>query len=66
MPTGTVKWFDEKQHYGFIIPDTGGPDVFVHLSQIDSGQPLQEGQQVTYELRDSPKGWIAVRVSKAV
>ncbi|MBS0297346.1 MAG: cold-shock protein [Proteobacteria bacterium] len=52
MATGTVKWFNATKGYGFIQPDAGGPDVFVHASAVERagmGQ-LQEGQKVSYEL----------------
>ncbi len=52
MATGTVKWFNKKKGYGFIIPDEGGNDVFVHISALErSGmRTLDEGQKVSYEL----------------
>lgn len=52
MPTGTVKWFNTQKGYGFIQPDGGGPDVFVHISAVErSGlQGLNEGQKISYEL----------------
>ncbi|MCB9994387.1 MAG: cold-shock protein [Hyphomicrobiaceae bacterium] len=52
MATGTVKWFNGQKGYGFIQPDEGGADVFVHISAIQrSGlKGLDEGQKVTYEL----------------
>jgi len=52
MNTGTVKWFNEQKGYGFIQPDNGGKDVFVHVSAVErSGlRGLQEGQKVSYEL----------------
>jgi cold shock protein len=52
MSTGTVKWFNEQKGYGFIQPDDGGKDVFVHISAVQrSGlQGLNDGQKVTYEL----------------
>ena len=53
MPTGTVKWFNEQKGYGFITPDEGGKDVFVHISAVErSGmRGLVEGQKVSYELQ---------------
>ena len=53
MATGTVKWFNEQKGYGFIQPDDGGKDVFVHISAVQrSGlQGLRDGQKVTYELQ---------------
>ena len=52
MPTGTVKWFNETKGYGFIQPDNGGKDVFVHVSAVErSGMPgLAEGQKISYEV----------------
>jgi cold shock protein len=52
MATGTVKWFNEQKGYGFIQPDEGGKDVFVHISAVErSGmRGLAEGQKVSYEL----------------
>ena len=52
MPTGTVKWFNETKGYGFIAPDNGGKDVFVHISALErSGmRGLAEGQKISYEL----------------
>ena len=53
METGTVKWFNDQKGYGFIQPDNGGKDVFVHVSAVQrSGlQGLAEGQKITYELQ---------------
>jgi cold shock protein len=50
--TGTVKWFNEQKGYGFIQPDNGGRDVFVHISAVErSGlRGLAEGQKITYEV----------------
>ena len=62
MPTGTVKWFDPRQGYGYIIPDDGGQDVFLHQSQLKMPAPPDEGQLVAYELQSSPKGPIALSV----
>jgi CspA family cold shock protein len=57
MPTGTVKWFNETKGYGFIQPDNGGKDVFVHVSALErSGmRGLAEGQKVSYELETDRK-----------
>ncbi len=53
MNTGTVKWFNEQKGYGFIQPDAGGKDVFVHVSAVErSGMVgLREGQKISYELQ---------------
>jgi cold shock protein len=55
---GVVKWFSELKGYGFIGPDAGGSDIFVHFSQIrcDGFKTLREGQRVRYEIGDTPKG----------
>ena len=55
---GVVKWFNETKGYGFIGPDDGGRDIFVHYSQIQSDgyKTLREGQRVRYEIGDTPKG----------
>ncbi|RTL79151.1 MAG: cold-shock protein [Hyphomicrobiales bacterium] len=52
MATGTVKWFNAQKGFGFIQPDDGGADVFVHISAVErAGLPgLHEGQKVSYEL----------------
>ena len=52
MATGTVKWFNTTKGYGFIQPDGGGKDVFVHVSAVERAglRSLQEGQKVTYEV----------------
>jgi CspA family cold shock protein len=52
MATGTVKWFNETKGYGFIQPDTGGKDVFVHISAVERAglRTLTEGQKVSYEV----------------
>jgi len=58
MATGTVKWFNETKGFGFIAPSDGSADVFVHYSAISSEgfRTLQEGQSVTYEVENGPKG----------
>ena len=52
MSTGTVKWFNAQKGYGFIQPDDGGKDVFVHISAVERAglQTLREGQKVSYEM----------------
>ncbi|MEJ0063172.1 MAG: cold-shock protein [Alphaproteobacteria bacterium] len=52
MATGTVKWFNPTKGYGFIQPDAGGPDIFVHVSAVQAAgwDSLAEGQKVSYEL----------------
>ncbi len=64
MATGTVKWFNESKGFGFISPTDGGKDVFVHFSAISSDgfRTLAEGQQVSFEVEDGPKGPQAVNV----
>ncbi len=57
MPTGTVKWFNATKGYGFIQPEDGSPDVFVHVSAVERAgmDTLQEGQKVSYEVQRDPK-----------
>jgi cold shock protein len=51
VASGTVKWFNATKGYGFIAPDTGGKDVFVHISAVErSGVDLREGDKVTYDV----------------
>ncbi len=65
MASGTVKWFNESKGFGFITPDDGSKDVFVHFSAIASEgfRTLAEGQQVTFNVEDGPKGPQATNVT---
>jgi len=67
VSTGTVKWFDAAKGFGFISPDEGGKDVFVHHSSIngDGYKTLDEGQKVTFETEQGAKGPAAVNVTPA-
>lgn len=64
MITGTVKWFNESKGFGFITPEDGSKDVFVHFSAIakQGFRTLTEGQQVTFEVENGPKGPQATNV----
>ncbi|MBI5510995.1 MAG: cold-shock protein [Deltaproteobacteria bacterium] len=65
MANGTVKWFNDSKGFGFITPEDGGEDVFVHFSAIlaDGFKSLAEGQKVTYEVVKSDKGLQARNVT---
>ena len=67
MATGTVKWFNESKGFGFISPEDGGKDVFVQFSaiQADGFRTLAEGQAVTFDVEDGPKGPQASNVMPA-
>lgn len=62
--TGHVKWFNESKGFGFITPDDGSKDVFVHFSAIESSgfKTLAEGQKVEFSIQDSPRGPSAANV----
>ena len=64
MPTGKVKWFNEKKGFGFITPDDGGADLFVHHSSIgmDGYRTLEENADVEYEVGEGQKGPVATSV----
>ncbi len=66
-PEGTVKWFDNKKGYGFIAPDEGGGDVFVHYTAVtmDGFKTLAEGDRVAFELTRGEKGLRAENVRRA-
>ena len=69
MATGTVKWFNATKGFGFIQPDAGGPDVFVHISAVERAglQGLNEGQKIVYEVvADKRTGKSAVENLKPV
>ena len=57
MTTGVVKWFNGQKGYGFIQPDDGGKDVFVHISAVERAglHGLNEGQRISFEVRADPK-----------
>ena len=65
MATGTVKWFNDAKGYGFIAPEDGGKDLFVHHSNIagDGFKSLTEGGKVEYESREGQKGPEAINVT---
>lgn len=64
MADGTVKWFSDQKGYGFITPDEGGKDLFVHKSAIDANgfRSLAEGAKVSYDVEQGPKGPSAANV----
>ena len=67
MSTGTVKWFNDAKGFGFITPEDGGKDLFVHFSAIQGGgfKSLKEGDKVSFEVAQGPKGPSANNVKPA-
>lgn len=64
MPTGKVKWFNDQKGFGFITPDDGGKDLFVHHTSIEATgfKTLREDQAVEFEIAEGPKGPQATKV----
>ena len=67
MSTGTVKWFNDAKGFGFITPDEGGEDLFAHFSaiQMNGFKTLKEGQKVSFEVVQGPKGKQASNIQSA-
>ena len=67
MVVGTVKWFNSEKGYGFITPDGGGNDVFAHFSaiQMQGFKTLKEGQKVSFDVTQGPKGKQASNIQAA-
>ena len=67
MASGTVKWFNPTKGYGFIIPEDGEKDIFVHITAVMTAglQGLTEGQKVNYEVAEEPKGLKALDIAIA-
>lgn len=67
MATGTVKWFNSQKGYGFIEPENGGSDVFVHISAVEKAgmRNLHEGQKISYETQEDRGKTSAVNLQEA-
>ncbi len=68
MPSGKVKWFSLDKGYGFIEPDDGSKDVFVHRNNVEElgrNEGLREGEEVEYEVEETPKGLSAQNVQRS-
>ncbi|HLR24924.1 MAG TPA: cold shock domain-containing protein [Fodinibius sp.] len=66
MEQGKIKFFDTQKGFGFIAPDAGGDDVFVHRNNVDGlsqNQGLEDGEAVEYETEETPKGLSAINVT---
>jgi CspA family cold shock protein len=67
MATGIVKWFNDSKGFGFITPDGGGEDLFAHFSEIQTNgfRKLTEGQRVSFDIKNGPKGKQASNIQPA-
>lgn len=65
MANGVVKWFNADKGFGFIAPESGSKDLFVHISNVNGGGALQEGERVTFDEQEGRKGPEAGNVSRA-
>lgn len=68
MPIGTVKWFNPTKGYGFIQPEEGGPDVFVHISAVQQAglQQLNDGQRISFDVESDRRGKTSATNLRAV
>lgn len=67
MQYGKVKWFDGQKGFGFIEPNEGGKDVFVHRNNVENlgfDEALEDGEEVEYDLEETPKGFSAIEVRR--